>query len=59
MESKQREPDEKRIQHNHGFYVLVGSKEPMSEVAVIALMKAGLHIEGTPLRLLEARPDLA
>lgn len=52
------EPRKSRgIAPRHGFYIVTESKTPMSEKAVCALLNAGLVLEGTPLRIIEAKPD--
>lgn len=45
------------VQPRHGFVIVTEAKPPMSEKAVCALLNAGLALEGTPLRIVEARPE--
>ncbi len=45
------------IMPRHGFVIVTESKPPMSEAAVCALLNASLALEGTPIRIIEARPE--
>ena len=45
------------IQPRHGFIVVVESNPPMSQAAVLALLNAGLFIEGTPVKIVLAKVE--
>ena len=46
------------IAPRHGFVIVTESKPPMSEAAVCALLNASLALEGTPIRIIEAKPEM-